>query len=183
MTNLRRLHHRLRDKIMLLRLAISALTLGLGSFPASAQAEARNQLVGAWRMVSATIDPGGRNIPAYGEKPNGLLVFTADMHFIEVLTDGGAPRFASDTRGAGTDEENRRAMARSIGFFGTYTVDEEGAFSGNHVDGATFPNWVGSTRTREQLTLTVVGDQMTEHFRRPEGTRVQIEWRRAERGR
>lgn len=168
---------------MLIRSAVSALTIVLLSLPTSVQAETKNQLVGAWRMVSATIDPGGRKIPAYGETPHGLLVFTSDMHFVEVLTDGSAPRFASDARGEGTDEENRRAMSRSIGFFGTYTVDDEGAFSGNRVDGATFPNWVGSTRTREQLTLTVVGDRMTEHFQRPEGTRVQIEWRRVERGR
>ena len=75
-------------------------------------------------MISATIDPDGQKIPAYGERPNGLLVFTPDMHFIEVLTDAGTPRFASDVRGEGTDDENRMAMSRSIGFFGTYTVDE-----------------------------------------------------------
>ncbi|AIB15643.1 hypothetical protein ABAZ39_27645 (plasmid) [Azospirillum argentinense] len=72
------------------------------------------------------------------------------------------------------------AMTRGIGFFGTYTVDEKGEFSGNHVEGATFPNWVGSTRTREQLKLIVVGDRMTEHFQRPEGTRIQIEWTRVQ---
>ncbi|TIM36581.1 MAG: hypothetical protein E5Y61_03140 [Mesorhizobium sp.] len=48
----------------------------------------------------------------------------------------------------------------------------------NRVEGATFPNWVGSTRTREQLTLIVVGDRMTEYFQRPAGTRIQIEWHR-----
>ena len=44
------------------------------------------------------------------------------------------PRFASNARGGGTDTENRDAMARNIGFFGTYTVDENGAFSGNRVE-------------------------------------------------
>ncbi|WP_460117715.1 lipocalin-like domain-containing protein [Pseudomonas sp. S2_C03] len=163
---------------MLIRSAIFALVICLPALPAFAQTAAKNQVVGTWRVVSATIDPGGRNIPAYGERPNGLLVFTADMHFIEVLTDASTPRFASDARGEGTDEENRRAMSGSIGFFGTYTVDEEGQFSGNHVQAATFPNWVGSTRTREQLTLVVNGDRMTEHFRRPEGTAIQIEFQR-----
>ncbi|PNQ98187.1 hypothetical protein C1S70_15085 (plasmid) [Azospirillum argentinense] len=93
--------------------------------------------------------------------------------------DGPDPAWRG-ARGEGTDDENRMAMTRGIGFFGTYTVDEKGEFSGNHVEGATFPNWVGSTRTREQLKLIVVGDRMTEHFQRPEGTRIQIEWTRVQ---
>ncbi|MFK4808753.1 lipocalin-like domain-containing protein [Devosia sp. ZW T5_3] len=165
---------------MLIRSAIFALVISLSSLPAFAQITAENRVVGAWRMISATIDPDGQNIPAYGERPNGLLVFTPDMHFIEVLTDASTPRFASDVRGEGTDDENRMAMSRSIGFFGTYTVDADGEFSGNRVEASTFPNWVGSTRTREQLTFTVVGDRMTEHFQRPEGTQILIEWQRAE---
>ena len=161
---------------MSIRSALLALAFGVSS-SAFVQA-AENQVAGTWRMVSATIDPGGINIAAYGEKPNGLLVFTPDMHFIEVLTDADVPRFASSARGEGTDDENRTAMSRSIGFFGTYTVDEKGEFSGNRVEGATFPNWVGSVRTRNDLTLVVTGDRMTEKFRRPEGTEIWIEWQR-----
>jgi hypothetical protein len=162
---------------MFIRPAILALAFSFSS-AAFAQTAAQNQVVGTWRMVSATIDPSGRNIPAYGEKPTGLLVFTPDMHFVEVLTDADVPRFASNARGEGTDEENRMAMSRSIGFFGTYTVDGNGEFSGNRVEGATFPNWVGSVRTRADLTLVVTGDRMTERFRRPEGTEIKIEWQR-----
>lgn len=162
---------------MSIRPLILALALGISS-SACAQTTAENQVAGTWRMMSATIDPGGKNISAYGEKPNELLVFTPDMHFVEVLTDAEIPRFASNARGEGTDDENRLAMSRSIGFFGTYTVDEKGEFSGNHVEGATFPNWVGSVRTRDDLSLVVAGDRMTERFRRPEGTEIRIEWRR-----
>ena len=162
---------------MSIRPALLALAFSV-SCPAFAQPAAENQVLGTWRMLSATIDPGGKNIAAYGEKPNGLLVFTPDMHFVEVLTDADVPRFASNTRGNGTDDENRMAMSRSIGFFGTYTVDEKGEFSGNRVEGATFPNWIGSVRTRADLTLFVQGDRMTEQFRRPEGTEIKIEWQR-----
>jgi hypothetical protein len=61
------------------------------------------------------------------------------------------------------------AMSRSIGLFGTYTVDEKGEISGNRVEGSTFLSWVGSVRTRDDLTLVVEGDRMTEQFRRPRG--------------
>lgn len=161
---------------MSIRSAILAFAFSISSSAVAQTAE--NQVLGTWRMMSATIDPGGENISAYGKTPQGLLVFTPDMHFVEVLTDADIPRFASDARGEGTDEENRMTMSRSIGFFGTYTVDENGEFSGNRVEGATFPNWVGSVRTRDDLTLVVAGDRMTEQFRRPEGTEIRIEWQR-----
>ena len=148
---------------------------------AFAQARPPNQVLGTWRMVTAQIDPDGKNLPAYGDKPNGMLVFTEDMHFVEVLTDANIPKFASNERGKGTAEENRAAMAGSIGFFGTYTVDKEGVFSGNRVDASTFPNWIGEVRTRKDLRLIVEGDRMTEHFQRPDGTRILIIWQRVKR--
>jgi len=154
------------------------ILLALQLCAASAEARSPNQVLGTWRMVTAQIDPDGKNLPAYGNKPNGLLVFTADMHFIEVLTDADIPKFASNVRGEGTAEENRAAMAGSIGFFGTYTVDREGVFSGNRVEAATFPNWIGQVRTRKELRLVVEGDRMTENFQRPDGTRIRIIWQR-----
>lgn len=142
-------------------------------------AAAANQVLGTWRMVSATVEDDAGIARPYGDKPNGMLVFTADMHFVEVLTNGDVPRFASDARGGGTDAENRWAMATSIGFFGTYTVDAEGRFSGNRVEGSTFPNWVGAVRTKRELQLRVEGDRMFETFARPDGGVVTAEFVRA----
>ncbi|MGQ9366364.1 lipocalin-like domain-containing protein [Azospirillum sp. ST 5-10] len=170
-----------------LRLA-GALVVGAGTaLPSSARSDrlngaadtARpNKVLGAWRPISVLADPGGRKIAAYGPDPAGLLVFTKTMNFIEVLHDPRIPKFASDERGKGTAEENQAAMAGSIGFYGTYTVDAQGEFSGNTVEGSTFPNWIGHVRTRDELTLTVEGDRMTETFRRPEGTIILIAWER-----
>jgi lipocalin-like protein len=144
----------------------------------SARAEAPNKVRGTWRMVSAQLDPDGKNLPAYGPAPKSLLVFTADMHVIEVMTDSTIPKFASNARGHGTAEENQAAMAGSIGWFGTYTVDDNGDLSGDRVEGSTFPNWVGDVRTRKDLELVVDGDRMLESFRRPEGTKIVITWER-----
>lgn len=129
-------------------------------------------------MLSAQIDPKGKNQAAYGRHPKGLLSFAPDMHYVEVLTDADVPRFASDVRGQGMDAENRAAMAARIGFFGTYTVDEHGEFTGDAVQGCTFPNWIGDVRTRERLRIVVEGDDMTENFQRPDGTKIVIHWRR-----
>lgn len=146
-----------------------------------ARAEPPNKVLGTWRMVSAQTDPDGQNLPAYGPAPSSLLVFTADMHFVEVLTDSTVPKFASNARGQGTAEENRAAMAGSIGFFGTYSVDGNGDLSGDRVEGATFPNWVGDVRTAKELRIVVDGDRMAETFLRPEGTKIVITWRRVRR--
>lgn len=144
----------------------------------SAKADAPNKVLGTWRMVSAQLDPDGKNLPAYGPAPKSLLVFTADMHVIEVMTDSTIPKFASNARGHGSADENHAAMAGSIGWFGTYTIDESGDLSGNRVEGSTFPNWVGDVRTKKDLQLVVDGDRMLERFQRPEGTRIVITWER-----
>lgn len=157
---------------------VLAIAFGVLLMSAPVAATSPNQVLGTWSMVSAQVDPQGRNLPAYGAHPNGLLSFTADMHYVEVLTDADIPRFASNVRGEGTDEENRAAMAGSIGFFGTYTVDANGEFSGNNVEGCTFPNWIGGVRTRNELRLVVDGDFMTENFQRPDGTKIVIRWQR-----
>ncbi len=113
----------------------------------TAQASSHNHVVGTWRMVSAEIEKDGKSPPAYGT-PNGLLIFAEDMHYVEVLSDTDIPHFASNELGQGTDAENRVAMAKSIGMFGTYTVDGNGEFATDHVEGSTFPNWIGDLRHR-----------------------------------
>jgi hypothetical protein len=154
---------------------ILALLIMAGS---SAKADPLNKVLGTWRMLSAQLDPDGKNLPAYGPAPRSLLVFTADMHVIEVLTDSTIRKFASNARGHGTPEENQAAMAGSIGWFGTYTVDERGDLNGDRVEGSTFPNWVGDVRTGKDIQVVVDGDRILESFQRPEGTKIVITWQR-----
>ncbi len=152
--------------------------LAVGPALASPPAIMPNELLGTWRLVSATFEDRGRVTRPYGTRPAGMLVFTPDLHFVEVLTNADTPWFASSRRGEGSDAENRRAMAGAIGFFGTYTVDRAGRFAGNCVDGATFPNWVGSIRTKRELALEVRGDRLFETFTRPGGGLLRAEFRR-----
>lgn len=163
---------------MKIRSTLIATLLGACAVSAWPQPAKPNLIVGTWRMVYALIDPDGQKLPAYGKRPSSMLVFTPDMKFVIVMTDSDTAKFASPVRGQGTDAENRAAMAGGIGFFGSYTVDESGAFSGNRVEGSTFPNWVGSVRTSKDLQMVVNGDRMQENFQRPDGTKIQITWER-----
>ncbi|TCP33650.1 lipocalin-like domain-containing protein [Sphingomonas sp. BK235] len=162
----------------LLAAALAGVAGSAAPYPDARVAPPRNAVLGTWRMVAATLEQDGRVTHPYGPRPAGMLVFTADRHFVEVLTDPATPRFASDRRGGGSDAENRRAMAAGIGFFGTYAVDRDGRFAGNRVEGATFPNWVGAVRDARALRLEVAGDRMTETFTRPDGGRLRAVFRR-----
>lgn len=146
--------------------------------PGQASAQALNQVAGTWRIITATVDVNGKTSLPYGPKPDGRLVFTSDLHFVEFIRDPRIPRFASNERGGGTDEENRAVMAGTLALYGRYTVDGEGKFSGNTVEGASFPNWIGDVRTTKELRMEVEGNRMIEHFQRPGGAKVRIVWER-----
>lgn len=137
-----------------------------------------NKVVGAWRPLSIEVRQNGQTSTPFGPRPGGLLVFAENLHFVEVMNDPDVPPFASGAQGGGTAEENRAAVAGSLGLYGTYTVDADGNFTGNHVDGSTFPNWNGDDRDATQLTETVDGDTMTETFRPAPGVDVHIVWER-----
>ena len=148
------------------------------SYPAAAQVS--NEVAGTWRVVSAAAEENGQTSYPYGPNPQGMLVFTRDMHFVEFLRDPRIPRFRSNARGEGTDEENRAVMAGTLALYGRYTVDPRGEFSGNTVEGSSFPNWIGDVRTTKELTMAVQGNRMIENFQRPGGVKVVIIWERVE---
>src|SRR5262245_24531192 len=99
-----------------LRAFATMLTLVLTAGVALAQTAAtpsqkttlREQLVGTWDFVIAEITAanGAKSFP-FGERPKGLLIFTADGHFSQVHISGDLPRIASNNRLAGTDADNR----------------------------------------------------------------------------
>lgn len=78
-----------------------------------------NAIAGTWRLVSSQVDQDGTIIDVFGPKPGGLLVFTEDLHFVEVLRDTTVPGFASDDRTEGTPDENATAVAGALGQYGT----------------------------------------------------------------
>ena len=99
-------------------------------------------------------------------------------NFSVVLNNPDLPRFASTTVAGGTAAENKAALANANALYGTYTVDSDGDFASEHVEGSTFPNWNGLNRQRGQLTLTVAGDKMVEHLRDPGVPLAIVVWQR-----
>jgi hypothetical protein len=157
--------------------AATALLLCAAS---SLAAEAPNKVAGTWNLIAATVESDGVKSYPYGPEPRGRLVFTPDLYFVEFLHDPRIPRFQSNQRGGGTDAENRAVMAGSLALYGRYTVDEQGNFSGNRVEGSSFPNWTGDVRTTRELRMEVQGERMIESFQRPGGAKVRLVFERAD---
>ncbi len=161
-----------------MRVSVVGLMTAVALATTSALAAGPNKVAGTWRPTSATIDAQGATTNIYGPVPAGQLIFTENLRYSVILHDPRIARFASDVRGEGTDAENRAAFNGSIALYGSYTVDREGAFAGNVVEGSTFPNWIGDKRTREDLSMVVDGDKLVETFQRPAGPRIRIVWER-----
>ena len=93
-------------------------------------------------------------IASFGERPKGMLVFTADGHFSQVHVSGDLPRIASNNRLAGTPEQNAAIVHGSLALFGTYTVDETKKTLTFNIVASTFPNQQGTSQTRTIDKLT-----------------------------
>ena len=129
----------------------ATLVLALGANAAVAQTAKtlREQLVGTWAFVIAEITTAdGKKTLPFGDKPKGMLIFTADGNFSQVHVAGDLPKIASSNRLAGTAEDNKAIVHGSLALFGTYTVDEDKKTLTFNIQGSTFPNLAGVAQTR-----------------------------------
>lgn len=136
--------------------AIIILAIASLSSSAVAQNAIKDQLVGTWELVSATVERSGQQIEAFGSKPVGYFMFTANGHFSWNFMRADRPKFASNNRQTGTPEENKAAVQGNISAFGTYTITPDGALT-LEIVASSFPNWDGTTQKR---MIEISGDQM-----------------------
>jgi hypothetical protein len=139
------------------RILAVAFALGLVASAAVAQPAKtlRDQLVGTWSFVIAEITTAdGKKTLPFGDKPKGMLIFTADGHFSQVHVAGDLPKIASNNRLAGTDADNKAIVHGSLSLFGTYAVDEDKKTVTFKIEGSTFPNLAGVAQTRTIDLLT-----------------------------
>ena len=119
------------------------------------QKSLKEQLVGAWTMVSSTTKlPDGS--PAWGANPIGLLIFTDNGRYSSQVMRPDLPKFASNSRTQGTPDEYKAVVNGSIANFGTYTVNEANKTITIRYDGSTFPNRKGAEDTRP---VVIEGDE------------------------
>jgi hypothetical protein len=154
-------------------LVLATSTLALASAPAfglrPSQAEPappekgakgsalKQKIVGTWSLVSDVIDQDGGKVEPFGNAPKGAMIIAPNGTFSLVITKAEVAKFASNNRATGTDAENKAATQGGIAYFGSYTVDDATNTVNLHLDGSTFPNWVGNDQKR---IVQVSGDEL-----------------------
>lgn len=138
-------------------LAIVLIAIKLGCPASVALGQGAKELVGTWSLVSITVSQDGQKSEPFGANPKGSLIFETNGRFSITVTRSDLPKFSSNNRRTGTPEENKAIVQGSIAYFGTYSVREEERVFIVHVEGATFPNWVGTDQKR---LFTITGDEL-----------------------
>jgi hypothetical protein len=137
-----------------------------------------NFVAGVWRMASAAETRNGTFIPdTRGPSPHGLLIFSSSFFFALEINRSDLPLIESNQL-PGTPQENAAVVGGTFALSGTYTVDQNGNFASEVVEGCTLPNWIGMYRNTTQLQLSMSSDKNTMFERLDMGDEIitQIVW-------
>jgi Lipocalin-like domain len=116
-------------------------------------------LAGTWKLTAADVQkPDGTVAPDFGPAPSGLLMMTADGHYMVEIYRSDRQNFAANDRTKGTPDEYRLASLGMSCHFGTFSVDAAKGTLTFHIESASFPNWNGAVQVR---SFELKGDQLS----------------------
>jgi hypothetical protein len=132
-----------------IRAAVVALTSQLVLSPwSAASAQNARDLVGTWTLVSSVTDKDGNKTDQFGTGAKGMMTLDSGGRFMLTIIGPDLPLFASNNRAAGSADENKAVVSKSIAMIGTYSVNPAEGTLTFKVDSATFPNWNGTEQRR-----------------------------------
>jgi hypothetical protein len=106
-------------------------------------------LVGSWRLISSEgHSSNGGIVNDQGETPAGRAMFDASGRLSLHLTNPNRKNWASGDFLRPTRDECLETARDYFGYFGSYSVDEDAGVVTFHVDGAAYPNYVGTDQKR-----------------------------------
>ena len=123
-----------------------------------ASAQTAKDLVGAWTIVSMTVEGDGKKSEPFGPNPIGTQIYDSSGRFASMVMRSDLPKVASSNRATSTPEESQKIAHGSIAYYGTYRVNEAEKSLTMQVEGATFPNWIGTSAKR---LYAISGDTLT----------------------
>jgi hypothetical protein len=156
-----------RRQLTTRRSLIAALLIGAVGGPALAQSPsadtAARALVGTWRLVAfESRDSAGALVRPLGPRPQGRLSYDERGRMSAHLMNPDRPRLAGGDRALGTDADVRAAFIGYLAYYGRYSADPARGIVTHHVEGASFPNWVGVDQLRYyRLSREVGRDRLT----------------------
>jgi hypothetical protein len=114
--------------------------------------QSSNGLQRTWQLITMDgTSAQNDTIFPYGLNPYGMLMYDETGHMSVLLMRQDRSLFASGDMRRGTDLEVRNAFESFGAYCGTYTIDEEKKTVIHHLQGAKFPNWIGSDQQRYYL--------------------------------
>jgi hypothetical protein len=136
----------------------------------------QSRLIGAWDLVSYEIrTPAGQATQPLGADPVGRISYDVAGHMTAHLMRRGVPKFAAARREEATSDEIVAAWRGYVGYFGRYTVDEKISTVFHQVEGAWYPNYVGTKQVR---VYRFEGDRLILQADQPSG-HTTVVWKRA----
>jgi hypothetical protein len=110
----------------------------------------RGKLIGAWRLVDVVEEPvdGSPVRRPHGERPVGLILYTADGHMSAQIMERDRPAVVSADWSDLTAEEYAEEARGYFAYCGSFEVDEAAGTVTHSVEASLFPGWVGSAQLR-----------------------------------
>ena len=110
----------------------------------------REQLIGAWRLISyveTPVDGSPKRFPL-GEDAEGIIMYTPDGYVSAQLMKPGRRPFSSGDWFKGTPEEFMEESVGYIAYSGPFHVDETRRSLTHSMNVSLFPGWIGQTQPR-----------------------------------
>ena len=147
-----------------------AVALPLAAFASAAAAQpTMKSVAGTYSAVS---------VPAFGDKPNGMLILASNGNYALIVRRAQLAPVAAGARNKGTDAENKALVDGSIAHFGKGSIDDGGKAITFHVDQSSFPNW---DKKPQKRALKMTDTTLTYTVAAPStgsGTPSDVVWKR-----
>ena len=119
---------------------------------ASGMAQTKEELVGTWKLVSATDTADKGEVQnAFGHGPVGFLTYTVDGRMMAIVSNGGRQPLSIPDYIAAPAEERAKAFATFSAYAGTYTLESHRVI--HHVQVSSLQNRVGTDLVRTIVSL------------------------------
>jgi len=143
----------------------------------------RDQLIGAWKLISYEQQPvdGSPSFYPMSERATGIIMYTPDGFMSAQFMEPDRKPFASGDWFQGTDEEYRQAASTYVAYSGPFHVDEEQNIVSHSMFVSILPNWIGQTQPRR---IRIEGDDLYISSVAPfhlagKTVNAQLHWKRA----
>ena len=111
----------------------------------------RKRFIGVWKLLSIETLVDGNVLYLYGEHPVGRLTYDeAGRISAQIMRPGRQSSVTDpDAISCASADELRQIAEGYIGYYGSFTIDEENKTVIHHVEACTLPAWIGTDLKRQ----------------------------------